>query len=568
MFVNYYSLLGVSPHAKKEEIVKAFRTKAKYTHPDVGGKHEDFLILKKAYDVLINENQRKFYNEQYWKHYQTNHSNAKDQKQKEHKNERNVNQDNSNQSDHSSASQDVSNIEENINSYRVQFTPKTNGSCLGVNWMKHFLHVGLFFIIIGTAFGILGGITTKPESEYTSSNLQPSTNKASDDNQTLIIQPRSNQVPSASQVADLQLSAEQNVLKPSESMLLDTTINQSKVADDSKINEFMYNYVFLSVEALNKNDFSIVEPHINPNGKKYDEQRKYIDYLRKKNIFERLLAFEARDIKQINESQLRVKTYEEYSIKYGDGTSKFKSFNSEYLVDVSENGSLLVNELLKTNEIESKTEKTKSASAEQLINPSVRPSLSHFTLESSKEEVLSIMGAPSSSHKTYQGETWSYGLAQVDFNEQGKVIEWADIGNKLKVSIGVAKPKVPPFTLGSPKKEVIEAMGTPNTLRNSFGGETWSYDLSSIEFNQQGQVIGWSEIGTKLYVSIGDENPEAAPFTMGSSLKDVINAMGTPTAFRMTFSGVTWGYGLSSVEFDRNGIVVGWSDIQGNLKTQ
>ena len=47
-----YRILGISPEAKLEEIRRAFREKARQFHPDLGGKKELFLELKRSYEFL------------------------------------------------------------------------------------------------------------------------------------------------------------------------------------------------------------------------------------------------------------------------------------------------------------------------------------------------------------------------------------------------------------------------------------------------------------------------------------------------------------------------------------
>ena len=60
-FIDYYELLSVSPKADEELIKKAYLIASKRVHPDVGGSEVDFILLKKAYEVLIDANKRKEY---------------------------------------------------------------------------------------------------------------------------------------------------------------------------------------------------------------------------------------------------------------------------------------------------------------------------------------------------------------------------------------------------------------------------------------------------------------------------------------------------------------------------
>lgn len=60
---DYYKTLGVSRDATQEEIKKAFRKKARTSHPDAGGDEEQFKELNEAYEVLSDEKKRKLYDQ-------------------------------------------------------------------------------------------------------------------------------------------------------------------------------------------------------------------------------------------------------------------------------------------------------------------------------------------------------------------------------------------------------------------------------------------------------------------------------------------------------------------------
>jgi outer membrane protein assembly factor BamE (lipoprotein component of BamABCDE complex) len=65
-FPDYYRILGIARTASKAEIKQAYREKAKKYHPDVdGGSNEQFVQIKKAFDILYNDLERVNYDKTY-----------------------------------------------------------------------------------------------------------------------------------------------------------------------------------------------------------------------------------------------------------------------------------------------------------------------------------------------------------------------------------------------------------------------------------------------------------------------------------------------------------------------
>ena len=56
-----YAALGVEPTASREDIRKAFRAVSRQVHPDLGGSHESFLLLRAAYELLDDHESRRDY---------------------------------------------------------------------------------------------------------------------------------------------------------------------------------------------------------------------------------------------------------------------------------------------------------------------------------------------------------------------------------------------------------------------------------------------------------------------------------------------------------------------------
>ena len=55
---DYYAILGVSRDADQSEIKKAYRKKARETHPDYGGDEEAFKAVSVAYETLSDPEKR------------------------------------------------------------------------------------------------------------------------------------------------------------------------------------------------------------------------------------------------------------------------------------------------------------------------------------------------------------------------------------------------------------------------------------------------------------------------------------------------------------------------------
>lgn len=62
---NSYEILGVSPDASDEEIIKAWREQARYLHPDKNkapDATEKFQVLQNAYETIHTQENRRRYN--------------------------------------------------------------------------------------------------------------------------------------------------------------------------------------------------------------------------------------------------------------------------------------------------------------------------------------------------------------------------------------------------------------------------------------------------------------------------------------------------------------------------
>jgi curved DNA-binding protein CbpA len=59
--VNYYTVLGVTSTASRDQIRAAYRVKVRTAHPDAGGDPHEFAMIAEAWEVLGNDSEREHY---------------------------------------------------------------------------------------------------------------------------------------------------------------------------------------------------------------------------------------------------------------------------------------------------------------------------------------------------------------------------------------------------------------------------------------------------------------------------------------------------------------------------
>lgn len=200
-----------------------------------------------------------------------------------------------------------------------------------------------------------------------------------------------------------------------------------------------------------------------------------------------------------------------------------------------------------------------------------------FTLGSSMDDVIKACGTPClysplycqdpytcmySHTREVQDFVYNDG-SSVRFDKNFKVIEWGNAGC-LKVSYGTIKEFASPIKLGSTLQDVLDNFGTPrgfaidlyNKARRNI-----SYSDCGFSIDENGKVIGWINSGSKK-INMGTADPQAPKIDRGSSMEDVIKAMGTPEKVE---NNITWYYGSSVVRFDENWKVIDYNNT-GNLK--
>ncbi|NLI82481.1 MAG: J domain-containing protein [Deltaproteobacteria bacterium] len=183
----------------------------------------------------------------------------------------------------------------------------------------------------------------------------------------------------------------------------------------------------------------------------------------------------------------------------------------------------------------------------------------HFTIGSSKAEVLRVQGPPT----RVRGQTWIYGLSDVQFRE-GRVWRYNNFDHSLKVRLLPARTPPPHspefFTVGSTRDEVLAVQGTPTRV----DGNKWTFGFSEVRF-KEGRVEDYDNYFGNLKVRLLPSHPSSTPprrdyFTIGSTRDEVLAVQGTPTSIQGNF----WFYHFSNILF-REGKVQHVVNAAGNL---
>ena len=154
----------------------------------------------------------------------------------------------------------------------------------------------------------------------------------------------------------------------------------------------------------------------------------------------------------------------------------------------------------------------------------------------------------------------------------------AEVGDAAPTAPTIDAPEISDdttgtFGLGATREEVRAAQGPPKRVSTVIT-EDWNYGMSEVSFDRKtGRVVGWSQRDRKLKTKIVPTDRDAAAlgqrtgFTKGSTKDEVLGAQGTPTAIDHVIV-ETWNYGFSSIDFDRTGKVIEWSERDVALKVR
>jgi hypothetical protein len=107
--------------------------------------------------------------------------------------------------------------------------------------------------------------------------------------------------------------------------------NEITANDKAKIEEAVKNYENTLIEAINKNDFKLVEPWLYPESSLYTAQKKLVAGLNKKKIIEKLESYSVEKIEQDDSGMIyRVYVTENIGIQYPGKDNTVRQFNWVY----------------------------------------------------------------------------------------------------------------------------------------------------------------------------------------------------------------------------------------------
>lgn len=123
----------------------------------------------------------------------------------------------------------------------------------------------------------------------------------------------------------------------------------SKVINEDIIRKLIQNYETSLIEAINNNNFSLVEKYLIIDSELYKSQKQFVENLYNQQIRERLVDFEIKEIKKVNEnSKYWVFVCEVIEINQPNKEAMQKQFNWIYTSEV-QNGQLGLSKIEKWN---------------------------------------------------------------------------------------------------------------------------------------------------------------------------------------------------------------------------
>lgn len=132
----------------------------------------------------------------------------------------------------------------------------------------------------------------------------------------------------------------------------DETPEYLKEIGEDDMARFMDGYFSAMVDSINQRKLTVGPEIFDLEGKAYEEFVNYLPTLEEKGITEEYLDMKLVDFVKVD-GGYNVTTNESYNIFYGDGTRKYKGFESVFFVSVTKDG-LKLHTLISTNEMESR----------------------------------------------------------------------------------------------------------------------------------------------------------------------------------------------------------------------
>jgi hypothetical protein len=177
-----------------------------------------------------------------------------------------------------------------------------------------------------------------------------------------------------------------------------------------------------------------------------------------------------------------------------------------------------------------------------LLQPQPEAPGTFFTLGSTSSEVRNIQGDPS----RVQGQTWTYGLSEVQFRN-GRVSRFDNFDGSLRVRMQPevsGDREIPAYiTIGSSEDEVLLVHGTPTRVEDN----KWFYGFAELVF-RYGRVAEYDNYFGRLKICVLPSSQPEQPrrfFTIGSKPDEVLEAQGTPTSIH----GNRWSFDFAVVSF-------------------
>ena len=186
-----------------------------------------------------------------------------------------------------------------------------------------------------------------------------------------------------------------------------------------------------------------------------------------------------------------------------------------------------------------------------------------FTIGSTEEEVIAVMGTPTSVHDYSSFKTLYFGSSTVTI-KRGRVSEYSNSGG-LKVRLQSTASSLGYFTIGSTEDEVIAVMGTPTSVHDYSSFKTLYFGSSTVTI-KRGRVSEYSNSGG-LKVRLQSTTSLLGYFKIGSTEDEVIAVMGTPTSIHDYSSFKTLYFGSATVTI-KSGRVSEYSNSGGRLKVK